>query len=108
MDESKAAWDQVGDRFTELGRRLKQQYQARAAFGEGDEAEEDSAKVDAVLQKLTNALDATFTAIGDTMRDDDVKAQLKETAASFANAVTTTFNELSEDFAGRFGKKDDE
>jgi hypothetical protein len=101
MDESKAAWDQVGDRFTELGRRVKQQYHARAAFGE-----EDSAEVDDLLQKLTNGLDATFTAIGDTMRDDDVRAQLKETAAAFANAVTTTFNELSEDFAGRFGKKD--
>ena len=104
MDESKVAWDQVGDRFTELGRRLKQQYQARAAFGEGDE---DSAEVDDLVRKLTNGLDATFTAIGDTMRDDDVRAQLKETTAAFANAVTTTFNELSEDFAGKFGKKDD-
>ena len=106
MDETKAAWDQVGERFTELGRRLKQQYQARAAFGEG-EGEKDSAEVDDLLRKLTNGLDATFTAIGDTMRDDDVREQLKETASSFANAVTTTFNELSEDFAGKFGKKDD-
>jgi len=101
MDESKAAWDQVGERFTELGQRLKHQYEARAAFGD-----EERAKVDDALQKLTNALDATFTTIGDTMRDDDVKAQLKETATSFANAVTTTFHELSEDLKGRFGKKD--
>ena len=104
MDDTKAAGDQVGERFTELGRRLKQQYQARAAFGEGNE---DSAEVDDLVRKLTNGLDATFTAIGDTMRDDDVRAQLKETAASFANAVTTTVNELSEDFAGQFGQKDD-
>ena len=102
MDDSKAAWDQVGERFTDLGHRLKQQYDARSAFGE-----DERAKVDDALKKLTNALDATFTTIGDTMRDDDVKAQLKETAASFANAVTTTFHELSEDLKGRLGKKDE-
>ena len=77
MDDSKAAWDQVGDRFTELGHRLKKQYDARSALGE-----DERAKVDDALKKLTNALDATFTTIGDTMRDDDVKAQLKETATS--------------------------
>jgi hypothetical protein len=101
MDDSKAAWDQVGERFTELGQRLKQQYDARAAFDDADRA-----KVDDALQKLTSALDSAFTAIGDTMRDEDVRSQLKETASSFANAVTTTFHELSDDLKSRFGKKD--
>ncbi len=103
MDESKAAWDQVGERFTELGQTLKQQYDARAAFGEGRGQRQGRRRP----QKLTNALDAAFTAIGDTMRDDDVKEQLKETATSFANAVTTTFHELYRRPEGRFGKKDD-
>jgi hypothetical protein len=101
MDDSKAAWDQVGERFTELGRRLKQQYDARAAFGD-----DERAKVDDALQRLTTALDNAFTALGDTMRDDDVKAQLKDTANSFANAITTTFHEFSEDLKARFKKGD--
>jgi hypothetical protein len=102
MDDSKAAWDQVGEQFTELGKRLKHQYDARTAFDDTDRA-----KVDDALQKLTNAVDSAFTAIGDTMRDEDVKSQLKDTASSFANAVTTTFHELSEELKTRFGKKDE-
>jgi Flp pilus assembly pilin Flp len=99
MSETSAAWEQVGERFTELGQRIKQQFDARAGFGE-----EEGEKVDDALQKLSNALDAAFTAIGDTLRDDDVKTQLKETASAFGSAVTTTFQELSEDLKARFGK----
>jgi Flp pilus assembly pilin Flp len=102
MSESSAAWDQVGERFNQLGQRIKQQFDARAGF-----AEEDREKVDDALNKLTNALDAAFTTIGDTLRDDDVKSQLKETATALRNAMSTTFHEVSEDLKARFGKGDD-
>lgn len=91
MDESKAAWDAVGDRFTELGQHLKNQFDARSAFGE-----EEREKVDDALRKLTDALDTTFTAIGDTFRDPGIREELKGTAASLASAVTVTFHELKE------------
>ncbi len=33
MADSKQAWDEVGERFSELGRRLKDRYDAQASFG---------------------------------------------------------------------------
>jgi molybdopterin converting factor small subunit len=99
VNDTKAAWDQVGERFSELGQRLKQQYDARAAF-----TPEESQQVDDALHKLTDALDSAFTALGDTLRDQDVREQLKGTATSLASAVTTTFNELTEDIKSRFGR----
>ena len=33
MAEAKAKWDEVGDRFAELGKHLKERYDANAAFG---------------------------------------------------------------------------
>ena len=91
MDESKAAWDAVGDRFTELGKHLKDQFDARSAYGE-----EEREKVDDALRKLTDALDNTFTAIGDTFRDAGIREELKTTAASLSSAVAVTFHELKE------------
>jgi hypothetical protein len=100
MDESKAAWDQVGERFTELGQRIKHQYEARTAFGQ-----EDRAKVDDALQKLADAVDTAFTAIGDTLRDPGINVQLKETANSFASAVTTTFHQVADEVKARFSRE---
>ena len=31
---SKSRWDDVGDRFDELGKRMKERYDANAAFGD--------------------------------------------------------------------------
>ena len=33
MSEAKQKWDEVGDRFGEIGKRLKERYDASAAFG---------------------------------------------------------------------------
>jgi hypothetical protein len=96
MSESTAAWDQVGERFTELGQRIKSQFDARTAFGDAERA-----KVDDALKKLTDALDAAFSTIGDTMKDPDIRSQLKETATSLANAVTTTFHQVADEVKER-------
>jgi hypothetical protein len=106
MAESKAAWDQVGEDFKALGRQVKQHYDARpkperpqAAEGQGQAA--DRRKVDDALQKLTEALDQAFSALGDAVRDPQVGEQSKKAASSLSDALTATFAEASE----RFRKK---
>ena len=70
MAESKANWDQVGEDFKALGRQVKQHYDQRPR-PERDEgvAPEDRRKVDEALEKLRDALEQAFSALGDAVRD---------------------------------------
>jgi Flp pilus assembly pilin Flp len=101
MSESSSAWDQVGEKFTELGQRIKNQFDARSAFGDAERE-----KVDDALKKLSDALESAFSAIGDTMKDPDIRSQLKDTANTLANAVTTTFHQVADEVKERLGKGD--
>ena len=114
MAESKAAWDQVGEDFRALGRQVKQHYDQRErpqatesqeATGQGQGAEgqpaADRRKVDDALQKLTEALDQAFSALGDAVRDPQVGEQTRKAAGSLSDALTATFAEASERFKKR-------
>jgi ElaB/YqjD/DUF883 family membrane-anchored ribosome-binding protein len=59
-------------------------------------------KVDDALKQLSDALDAAFTSIGETLRDPDLRAQVKETANSLASAVSTTVHDVTDDVKQRF------
>ncbi|HWC44420.1 MAG TPA: hypothetical protein VHK02_20750 [Actinomycetota bacterium] len=114
MAESKAAWDRVGEDFKALGRQVKQHYDQRPrperaqepqaaegqAQGQGQQTA-DRRKVDDALQKLTEALDQAFSALGDAVRDPQVGEQTKKAASSLSDALNATFAEASE----RFRKK---
>jgi hypothetical protein len=112
MAESKAAWDRVGEEFRVLGRQVKQHYDERpqraeaeakepTAAGPAEQAPSDRRKVDDALQRLTEALDQAFSALGDAVRDPAVGEQTKKAAASLSDALNATFAEASE----RFRKK---
>ena len=106
MAESKANWDQVGEDFKTLGRQVKQHYdeRPRPERGEGQGGAAPSAdrrKVDEALEKLREALDQAFSALGDAVRDPEVGAQTKKAAQSLGDALNATFAEASE----RFRKK---
>jgi hypothetical protein len=125
MAESKAAWDQVGQEFIALGRRVKQHYEEQSrpepekpgaplrgslVDQEGrEEAAEpraegppaDRRKVDDALQKLTESLEQAFNALGDAVRDPQVGEQTKKAAGSLSDALTATFAEASERFRKR-------
>ena len=106
MAESKANWDQVGEDFKALGRQVKQHYDQRPRAGstEGEQGVAPSAdrrKVDDALEKLREALDQAFSALGDAVRDPQVGEQTKKAAGSLSDALNATFAEASE----RFRKK---
>ena len=103
MSDAKTAWDEVGDRFADLGKHIKDRYEARVAF-----AEEDKAKLDDAMKKLGDALETAFGALGDTMRDPDIRVQLKDTAGAMGTALTTTFRELADVIDEKLRAKKDE
>jgi hypothetical protein len=94
MAEAKAKWDDVGERFAEMGKHLKERYDANAAFGAEDK-EEDKEKVNDALREIGEALDAGFTAIGDSLRDPAVRADLKQAGSALADAIATSLNEVA-------------
>ena len=96
MAEAKERWDEVGERFTELGRMLKDRFDANAAFG-ADERE----KVNDALRQLGDALDAGFTTIGDTLRDPGMRDEVKHAGASLVDALAATLRDVSGAIKGR-------
>jgi hypothetical protein len=91
MAEAKEKWDEVGERFSDLGRSLKGRFDANTAFGV-DERD----KVNAALRQLTDALDAGFTTIGETLRDPDMRDEMRSAGSSIADAIAATMRDLSE------------
>ena len=91
MTEAREKWDEVGDRFGELGRRLKDRFDANAAYGA-----EERDKVNDALRQLADSLDAGFTTIGDTLRDPAMRDEMKSAGSSIADAIAATLRDVSD------------
>lgn len=90
MVDAKTAWDEVGNRFSDIAGRVKEQFDARAAFGGPD-----SQKVDDAVRTLVRAVDNAFTAIGETLRDPTTRDEVKQAASAMGDAIGATFNEVA-------------
>lgn len=93
MTEASRKWDEVGDRFGDIGRSLKDRFDANAAFGP-DERE----KVNDALHQIAETLDAGFTTIGDALRDPAIRDEMKHAGSSIADALAATFRDISDAF----------
>jgi hypothetical protein len=101
---TKDAWDQVGENFSGVGRRLSERYKALSAE-RSEETAEDQEKVKEALRAVTDQLDRAFTSLGDTLRDPEAQAGLKKAVGSLGDALSTTFSEVSGRIRNR-GKPD--
>ena len=91
MAEAKDKWDEVGERFGDLGRSLKDRFDANAAFGAAERE-----RVNDALRQLADALDAGFTTIGETLRDPAMRDEMKSAGSSIADAITATLRDVSD------------
>lgn len=105
MDETRKAWDEVGDGFTKLGRMISERYKSHG----GDEGArpggaEESVVADA-LRRATEELDKAFTSLGDTLRDDEARKQMRETGTKLSDALRVTFTEVSDQIRRTVGNR---
>jgi hypothetical protein len=92
MSDAKQKWDEVGDRFGELASHLKDRFDAQVAFSEADRE-----KVNDALHQIRDALDAGFTALGDSLRDVGVRDELKQASSAVVDAVASTFQDVADE-----------
>lgn len=92
MADPRASWEQVGDRLSALGLKLKLHFEQAAEEGRP----EDEEKVKEALRTIGDAVDQAFSAIGTAARDDAVRQDARETGRSVLEALEATFAELSD------------
>jgi hypothetical protein len=92
MGDAKQAWDDVGDRFNTLAKHMKDRYDANAAFSDADKE-----KLNDALHQIGDALDAGFTTIGDSLRDPEMRDELKHAGNAIGDALSSTFNTVADE-----------
>jgi hypothetical protein len=111
---TRAAWEEVGERFTEVGRLVREQYQqlgseAKEAGTEATDAADEARRTPGdAIQEAIRRLDQALTSVGDTIRDPDSKQKLKEAGRSLGDALRATFTEAGDEARRRFGSKGSE
>jgi len=84
-DNATDSWKSVGDDFSRLGESFKKHYT-------GDDAETDTAsEVKDALTTLGQGLDRLFGAVGEAVKDDEVKETARRAGTSLLDALGDTF-----------------
>ena len=94
-DSAKEAWNEVGESFASWGRRVADRYK-EAGSGAGEAAQESQRKLEEAARELADQLNRAFTALGDTLRDDEAKKALKQAVGTIGDAVTVTVSEAGD------------
>jgi hypothetical protein len=96
------AWNEVGERFASWGRRVADRY--KEAGSEADAAaQETQRKLEEAAREVSEQLNRAFTALGDTLRDEGAKTDLKQAVRSIADAFAVTVTETGEAIRRRVG-----
>ena len=107
---SQEAWNEVAERFSSWGRHVGDRYKGTAS-GATDAAQESQRKLEEAAREIADQLNRAFTALGDTLRDDQAKTELKDAVRSLGDAVAVTVTETGEAIRRRVataGEGDDE
>lgn len=100
MGDTDQAWQEVGEKFTALGRKFKQHYEDR---GEGTEPTEGDvtagapADVKKAVDNVGDSLERVFGSIGDSLQDEEVKSQARSAFSSLVDALGATFSEIGQE-----------
>ena len=86
MSEQTNRWSEVGERLEALALKLKLHFEQS-----GGQRQDTS---DA-FEKLRNSVNEAFEAAGNAVRDDAVKADVREAGRLFVDAVSDTFAKVS-------------
>lgn len=102
MSTSKDAWNEVGDRFTAVGKRLAGHYDKRTGGGSADDTQH---KVEEVVREIGNQLGRAFEAVDDTVRDDAARQDLKQAFNALGSAISSTVEDAATVIRGPKGEE---
>jgi F0F1-type ATP synthase membrane subunit b/b' len=94
-DDAKQAWNDVGERFASLGKRLSQRYRELGADGEPG-AREAQRKLEDAAKEVSDQISRALDALGTTIGDEAAKADLKQAVSAVGHALGTTFDEAGQ------------
>jgi hypothetical protein len=101
MAEVRAAWNETGDKLTELGRKLKVHYDAQ----HGGEHEQTRQELVDAARRLGSAVQDAFEAIGTAARDKAVQDDVKQVGQSLAEALGATLGQATEEVRRAFSER---
>jgi hypothetical protein len=101
-NEIRNAWEDVSERLTVWGRLVAERYRETEPAS-GATTPEDARKLEDTARDLGEQLNRAFTAFGDTLRDEEAKAQLRSAMKAFGDAVSLTVNETADEIRRRVG-----
>ena len=86
MTRPSTHWSEVGEKLEELGAKLKSHFEQTGDAGEMNDA----------LQKLKRGFSEAVESAGNAVRDDRVKADVKEAGRLFVDALSASLAKVSE------------
>ena len=113
-DPMKQAWRDVEDGFSTLGRMMRERYQGatESTTYHGGDRPGDASDAGAALRDAFEQLVAAGHELGertaDVVRDDDIRAQAKQAAASLNDALSATVELIGEQVTGFFKRPSDD
>jgi hypothetical protein len=102
MSETQEAWSEVGERFGAWGKLVADRYKESSGTAR-EAAKESQRKLEEAARDITDVLDRAFTALGDTIRDESAKNDLKAAVKALGDAVAVTVSEAGEQVRRRVG-----
>jgi len=93
MTNAQERWKELGDQLESLGLKLKLHVM------EDTSEFEDDVKV--ALARMGRAIEDVFSALGDVVGDEAVRADAKEAGRRLVDAVDATFTEVGDVFRNR-------
>jgi hypothetical protein len=105
MEDMKRAWDEVGDGFSALGRMISERYRDQGGEEPSQPGTGQESAVADAIRRATEELDKAFTSLGDTLRDDEARRQMRETGTKLSDALKVTFTEVSDEIRRAVGNR---
>jgi hypothetical protein len=91
-DETKQAWNKVGERFGSVGKRLADRY--REGGSDAAAAAEAEGKLEEVAKELMDRVGRAVDAVDGTVRDSEARNDFKDALNALGDALTATAKDV--------------
>ena len=102
MDETKRAWDAVGEGFAKLGNAISERHRQLGEERAPHPPDPAEGRVAEAVRRATDELDRAFAALSDTFRNDDAREQARDTGRKLSDALKVSFATFGEEVRRTF------